>query len=1148
MSIFRKIPYAKPLAITLGVIVIYAVLGFVVVPRLIERAVPDYVAEHLQRKATIGKVRFHPFIFKLDVRDFALAEPDGTPIVGFRRLLVDFELSSLFRWAWTFSRIGVEGLNVNVDVMPDGRLNFALLAETLLKNDQPESVAKSSEGAPPRLVFRHISLTGAAVTFSDHSDVTPASVTLKPISLELHDISTLPDGEGPHAIRAQIPGGGTLSWSGRTSLYPIASNGEISLTGVRPKIAWRFLRDETSLSEPKGSVDISARYRFLYTPQVVQFALENLHLTAKGIGLTRAGDPGPMLALHTIEASGGRFDLASHEVTLPEIAVRGGGVVVDVDESGELNWQKLIRTRKTGAEAATDARAKGRPWKVRLDSVRVAEVALDYADSSRAIPITVNTSGIKVSLAARLEAAQAGTQVEVSDLAIALSDVKMSEPGVEEPLVALDEVVVAGGELDLKETHAAVKRVTVKGGQVRVARNAEGHIRIVDVAAAAKTAKARRELDAALERAREQGRGWQFALGALEVDGVHVALRDEGFGGAISYDVDDVKAAFNDIRSNGKTPIRFDAQLRIAQGGVVRAKGEIGELGQRITAAVNVQRLNLKPMQPLVAARSATRLESGVFSTAAKIAYRAGKTRPDLQVTGTLDVSDLLLKDAGSGERLVAWKSLATKGISFRLDPAKLDVGEIRLVEPDAKIVVFKNRSLNLAKALAPPAPKESGGSPRAERKTPSGSSPPVSPSPAAPEIGVESIVVEKGEVDFSDLSLVLPFAAKIEDLRGSVAGISSDPASRAVAKLEGRVGEYGLARVEGSVNVIQPKMFTDITVIFRNVAMSPLSPYSVTFAGRKIDRGRLALNLQYKIQKGHLLGDNKVVLEQFTLGERVEAPGALDLPLDLAVALLTDSDGKIDVAIPVSGNVDDPKFSYGHLIWQAVGTLIKNIVTAPFRALGALFGGGGENLNSIAFNPGDTRLLPQESEKLKRVATALGKRPQLRVTLEGQYGEKDRVALRQRNVAAAVAEKLGQPAAPGGSPPPVNPADAKTQRALEALFTERNSAQGLTQFATEVEKERGKPVQRVNALLAVVGKPSADVAFYDALLKRLNDSAPIGDDILRKVAQARARAVGEHLVKTLSVAPKRVEQKAGTSAGGEQVKLGLDVFPQASK
>ena len=184
----------------------------------------------------------------------------------------------------------------------------------------------------------------------------------------------------------------------------------------------------------------------------------------------------------------------------------------------------------------------------------------------------------------------------------------------------------------------------------------------------------------------------------------------------------------------------------------------------------------------------------------------------------------------------------------------------------------------------------------------------------------------------------------------------------------------------------------------------------------------------------------------------------------------------------------------------------------------------------------------------MKHVATALGKRPQLKLSAEGQYGEKDRAALRQRNVAAAVAAKLGREAAPGGLPAPVNPADAKTQRALEAIFTERSSAQALDEFATGVGKKRGKPVARVNPLLAVVGKPSEDVAFYETLLKRLVDSAPVGDDALRKLAEARARAVAEHLVTKLSVASVRVEQKAASGAGGETVKLSLDVLQQAAK
>ena len=357
-------------------------------------------------------------------------------------------------------------------------------------------------------------------------------------------------------------------------------------------------------------------------------------------------------------------------------------------------------------------------------------------------------------------------------------------------------------------------------------------------------------------------------------------------------------------------------------------------------------------------------------------------------------------------------------------------------------------------------------------------------------------------------------------------------------------MGEFGLARVDGTLKPFQPKGFTDIGVVFRNVEMSPLSPYSATFAGRKIATGRLALDLRYKIENSKLAGDNKVVMERFTLGERVEAPGALNLPFDLAIALLTDSDGRINVAVPVTGNVDDPQFSYSHLIWQAIATVIKNIVTAPFRALAALFGGSAENLDNIAFDPGRATMQPPEREKLKRVADALGKRPQLRLVVEGQVGEADLAALRERDVANAIAVKLGHKPAAGALPEPVNPLDAKSQRAMEALFTERNSGEALAKFVAETEKARGKPVSRVNPALAFVGRASADVAFYEVLLKRLNETARIPDTAPAQLAEARARAVAEYLVQNLSIPAARVEPKSvSTPDGSERVKLEFDVL-----
>lgn len=1144
ISIFRKIPYAKSLAILLGAVVLYAVLGFLVAPRLIEQAVPKYAAERLQRKATVGKVRFHPFIFKLDVRDLALAENNGTPIVGFKRLVVDFELSSLVRWAWTFSRINIEGLELNVELGSDGRINLDVLADRF-RNDAELPADASAEGEPPpRVLLKRVSLSGAAITLSDRSNPTPAQATLAPINLELRDLSTLSERRGPHAIQAPLPGGGVLSWQGEGSLNPIQSQGHIVLKRAKPATVWQFLRDKTHLAEPSGEVDVSARYRFSYVKQMPQLVLEDVRVSAKGIGLTQAGSQDPILALAAIEASGGRFDLGAREITLPEIAVRGGSAVVDVNTDGQINWQKLVKT-STASKPAAGAAPEGKPWKVKLDSVRVADMALRYADNSRAIPMAVSSEGAQASVTAVLEASAAETQFAMSDIAITLLDVKWREAGVEEPLVVLDEVALAGGAFDLRDASVAVKRVGIKGGTIKVSRDGKGDIRIVEVVSASKTAKVARELEAALERAHEKGRAWRFALDALDIEGVRIALLDQGFGDAIAYDLEDLSAAVKNIRGDGEAPVQFDARVRVAQGGSARATGEVGAGGEQITATATVERFNLKPLQPLVAKYSAFRLESGAVSTAAKIAYRAGKAHPDLQVTGTLHVDDLLLNEASTGERLLAWKSLSTKGVSFRLEPGTLEVREVRLVEPGAKIVIFKDRSLNLAKALAPgPQPKsqDTAPAPEEERK------PSLAKTEAPFKVVVESIVVDKGIVDFADLSLILPFVAKVEKLQGAVSGISSERAGRADVKLEGQVGEFGLARVEGNLNPFRPKEFMDLGVTFRNVEMPPLSPYSVTFAGRKIASGRLGLDLRYKIVDSKLAGENKIELQKFTLGEPVKAPGALDLPLELAVALLTDANGQINFGVPVSGNLNDPKFSFGDVIGQALAGTITGIVTAPFRILGALFGGSGENLDTIAFEPGNAAIQPPEREKLKKVAEALVKRPQLKLVVAGQYGEVDRTTLRQRDVAAAVASELGRPVAPGEPPVPVNPADAKTQRALEALFVERNSSQALAQFVTGLEKTRGKPVQRATPLLAAVGKPSADVPFYEALLKRLIDSAQVSDEALRKLAEARARAVIDHLVKTLAVPVARIERKSAAGKGGEQVKLALNVLPSAAK
>jgi uncharacterized protein involved in outer membrane biogenesis len=1144
----ERVPYPRALAAAAAVFVLYLLLGFLLAPRLIERSIPSFVADQLQRKATVGAVRVNPLLLSLEISDFALTERSGAPIAGFKRLLVDFQLSSLPRWAWTFSEVTLEGLDVKADIAPDGRFNLGALLEDLSKDSRSDAKA-------PRVLLQRVVMRDGAIAVSDRSDPTPASTRLGPINFELHDISTLQDRRGTYVVNARLADGGDIAWRGEVSLQPIASQGEISVKGVKPLTAWRFLQDETRLAEPKGEVDFSARYRVAYAGGVPQATIEDLRYAGRDIALTLAGEKKPTLALAAFEVSGGRFDLSTRELVIPAIEVRNGSLVVEVDSSGNLNWQKLVKTGGGNKAAEPAAAAPGKPWKVKVESLRVAGVGLDYTDRSRSKPIRLAAQDVTAGVAATLETGPGGVQVLLEGIALTLKRLSAGEAAPAEPIVVLDAVTLEGGSLDLRENRLGIGRIAVNGGSARVTREKDGAVLLADLFSRGDAGLLRREAAGALKQAKAEGHPWRVTLDALEVAGTRISLADHSFGAPVEYDVQDLRARINGFRSDGKDPIRFDAAMRLAQGGALSASGAFKLSGEQAEGRVKLERINLKPLHPAIASRTRAVLASGELSGDVKAQYRLRGERHVIRASGPVSIDNLLINEADSGDRLLAWKSLSTDSVLLSLDPDELRIGEVRIAGLGAKIVVFKDRSVNLVKAVAPGTGQAAGAAEPAPA-APAGTVTPVPPAPPANLADTEPLLlvnigrvsVENGAVEFADLSLALPFAANVRELGGVVQGVSTDRDSRASVRLEGRVDEFGLARVEGSLRPFRPKSFLDLSVTFRNVEMPTLSPYTVTFAGRRIASGRLALDLRYKIENSQLAGDNRIVLEKFTLGERVETPGALSLPLDLAVALLTDSQGRIDLTVPVSGNVDDPQFAYGHLVWQAIVNVLTRIVTAPFRALGALFGGSGaENLESIVFDPGRATLLPPEREKLKRVAEGVAKRPQLRLVAEGQYGSADLAALRQRDVEMAVSARLRRPTAADALTEPVNVTEGRTQRALEAIFVERQSEQALEQFAAETGKSRGKPVERVNAALALVGRGSADREFYEALLKRLNDTARLPDNAPRQLADARAHAVMGYLTGELSVPAEGVAARVAAEPGEVRVRMTFDVAGTAA-
>ena len=609
------------------------------------------------------------------------------------------------------------------------------------------------------------------------------------------------------------------------------------------------------------------------------------------------------------------------------------------------------------------------------------------------------------------------------------------------------------------------------------------------------------------EEAAAKGRPFQFLSKIVSISGLKASFSDLSArpDGPI-MNLEDIAVVLNNV--DGKSAMKFDVGVKVREGGQIKAAGTVNPATPSVESDIQVADFSLTPFQPYLDQFVALTLKSGAVSTRGKLRYGLKEAGAHTAYQGGFKVENLRLVEPDGTETFLGWKALQTDQMKLQLEPNRLEIGELKLAELASKFIIHEDRTLNLVKVIktdpnrkpAPPAPA----------KTAAGAADPF-------PVLVRKIILTEGKVEFADLSLTPQFGTKIHKLKGMVAGISTARNARAQVKLDGLVDEYGTAKIDGELNTSDPKAFTNISVVFRNVEMTRLTPYSGRFAGRKIDSGKLSVDLKYLIQKAQLAGENQIVVERLTLGEKLPSPDAVNLPLDLAIALMEDSNGVIDIGLPVKGDLDSPEFSYGHLIWKAIANLITKIVTSPFRALAALLPGGSEEtLNVVAFEPGRPDVPPPEREKLAKLAGALQKRPQLKLVVEGRYNpETDLAELRMASLRRTLAARQGQKLDPGEDPGPVDYSSPETGKALEAIFTERFGSDALKAIKTDLKATEDK-TKKEAAAEGKTAAPESEVRDPGQLAKilfaRLAEAEPMGEPELAKLADARAQAIVSEL------------------------------------
>ena len=912
------------------------------------------------------------------------------------------------------------------------------------------------------------------------------------LSFKLSALSTFSENKGPYALTATTPGGAILKWQGEASVTPLAANGTLALEHSALAELQPLLKNSLPGTLSSGRASVELPYEFALAAGKPQLTVRNGKLSIESFALDGASADKPSIKLAALNLD----DLAVDFKAQPE-----GAPLIDVKSSA-----LALKGIAFGAAAA------GTPV-FALDNLRLEDIALHMATA---------TNG--------------KTAVDLKSAKLAAETFSLKAAGNDASLVTLAALTLDNIGLDMNARAVNIGALQLAAPDIKVRREENGDIDLL------KLFPPKDEPPSA---------PWLVGVKQVEISGGAVALDDRALG--LAPALKDIRIKLGDVTNNFARPVAFDIATAIVSGGTLSARGRAAP-GGAVEAEINGAAIALAPLQTFVARQANVVLTSGEMAFAGKL--KTGGAKAALSYQGSAGINNLKINDP-AGVLLAGWKSLATTTLRVQTAPTQIEIDTLHWQTPAGKFAIAADRTTNFRRALktngeqtaATPAPTTAAAA----------ATPPATSEPAGKDafaLQIRRVEIKDGALDFSDETIGGGFATGIQEFNGTINGISTDRSTRSQLAIEGRVDEFGFVRVSGSLNPFQPRDRTNVRLEFRNLDMPKVTPYAVRFAGYKVASGRMSLDLNYSVRNNLIEGNHRVLLDQFTLGEQVDSPGAMSLPLRLAIAILKDDDGKIDLAVPISGNLDDPKFDYGGVIRQAIFNILTSIVTAPFKLIGSLFGGGqGEEISQIAFDPGSARLLPPEREKLSRIVQALGKRPELKLQVPARYDiELDTRALRRAGLRRDLGRSAGLDIQEEDPPGPVNLDDARTRSAARSLFAERFSSAELDKIRAEFEakaKDGGADAAKQSAVSVTdrmrrltSGEPQVtDTAdFYRALSRRLTAEQPLAADALNDLARKRATTIADAL-KSAGIDGARVTLTTGEplkNANGKAVSIEL--------
>ena len=1121
------------------------------VPYVLASTAPNWVKEKTGRELKVGEASFNPFTLRLNAKSISISDATK-PLASLAAIEVKGSWATLSNFAWTADHITLTQPEITARIASDGSLDWVRFLDAFPKSTEPPS------DKMPRILLHNLNISNAAIRLTDErAGAAEKRLELTPLTFKLDKLSTLPQDRGEYALQATLNDQTRVQWTGRVGLNPIESSGELAITQLPLTRALSIANVKLPV-DIAGTANLSAKYsaaigtdfaaagigdgileitELRATQNKDEAAIKSIKVSplAASWAKTRANGVDQQVfallplsaALSGVTVKAGEqkdallnvaqiattkpvnVDLSARRVDVPRINIAGLQMAVERARDGSvaMPFAAPAEAVTTPTAASSTTAAPKNVWQVNVAEIATDQAILALRDQSFSTPQAVSAKldlklGAAVVIGEKLSVQASGTRALLSEIAL-------RDEAAKDAWLAVKEVRAAPFDIDVTGAKIELPKIDIVSPLITMALGRDG----VDVSrklAPASAATASAPVAAPIAKGNANSAPAKISIAGISINGGRVTFTDSTLPTALTHTVDAIKMSADRIELDGSRPLTATTNATLGSGGTVQAKLQFDQRGNAGVADITIERVTLAALSPYLNRNTRLRLGNGEATIAGRVKFAAATNAAEsLRFEGNAAIRDLALIDETTQAPFAEWAELSSTDIKVVLTAQGTEVllSDLLLDQPRGKLIIAPDGTVNLtqigkvnapveqsaALALAAPTPTD------AEKKT---------------RIEVDRLQVTGGNIEFADLSLRPQFGVRISDLAGLIVGLSTEPSSRAEVSMEGKVDEFGLARLSGNLSPLGATEYTDLKATFRNLEMKNLTPYSGKFAGRTIESGKLSLDLEYKINQRKLKGENQIIIDNLTLGERVDSKDATNLPLDLALALLRDSKGMIDLGLPVQGSLDDPQFNYGSLIWKAIVNVLTRIVTAPFRALGALLGGSGEEFEAVIFEPGEARLLPPEREKLAKLAKALEQRPQLKLSVEGRFDKPlDREALADNIVKLEISKRAGMKAPAANEPLIISFTDAKVQTALDelAVATGDDATQLRAQYLPPAGNTVTGLLQNARERLTEKGRSEATDArnkYYPELFKLLKAKQPVPDIAYATLAGFRAEAV----------------------------------------